>query len=72
MIEHFCKHAEQAVLKPITDSTGQSIYVDEYLGKTGSTERTKASQMYKQLIKKMDLANNSSSLDDWKKILNPS
>ncbi|WP_160725011.1 CBASS oligonucleotide cyclase [Bacillus sp. USDA818B3_A] len=66
MIEHFCRHAESAVLKPITDSTGQSVHVDTYLGKANSTERQRASNTFKQLLKKMNQAN---SLDTWKEIL---
>ncbi|PES34758.1 tRNA nucleotidyltransferase [Priestia megaterium] len=66
MIEHFCRHAQGAVLKPITDSTGQSVHVDTYLGNAGSSDRKKASNTFKQLLKKMDKAN---SLNAWKDIL---
>ncbi|MGG1678744.1 CBASS oligonucleotide cyclase [Neobacillus sp. NRS-1170] len=66
MIEHFCRHAKSAVLKPITDSTGQSVHVDTYLGNSNSSERQRASNTFKQLLKKMDQAN---SLDTWKDIL---
>ncbi|WP_456364901.1 nucleotidyltransferase (plasmid) [Priestia aryabhattai] len=66
MIEHFCRHAQGAVLKPITDSTGQSVHVDTYLGNAGSSDRKKASNTFKQLLKKVDKAN---SLNAWKDIL---
>ncbi|WYQ42428.1 CBASS oligonucleotide cyclase [Bacillus sp. FSL W7-1321] len=69
MVEHFCRHAERAVLKPITDSTGQSVHVDDYLGTSKSIERQRASQTFKQLLKKIDRANTSKSLDKWKEIL---
>ncbi|PEP82114.1 CBASS oligonucleotide cyclase [Bacillus pseudomycoides] len=69
MVEHFCRHAERAVLKPITDSTGQSVHVDTYLGNAKSPERQRASNTFKQLLKKMESANQSKSLDLWKGIL---
>jgi hypothetical protein len=66
MIEYFCRHAQSAVLKPITDSTGQSVHVDTYLGTSNSADRLRASNTFKQLLKKMDQAK---SLDMWKEIL---
>jgi predicted nucleotidyltransferase len=69
MIEHFCRHAERAVLKPITDSTGQSVHVDNYLGSANSHERKRVSHTFKQLLKKIDIANKANSISDWKKII---
>ncbi|SNT52753.1 hypothetical protein SAMN05444672_14030 [Bacillus sp. OK838] len=69
MVEHFCRHAERAVLNPITDSTGQSVHVDTYLGNAKSSERQRASNTFKQLLKRMEIANRANSLDAWKQIL---
>lgn len=69
MVEHFCRHAEKAVLRPITDNTGQSVHVDNYLGAANSVERQRASTTFKQLLKRIKTANITNSLDSWKKIL---
>ncbi|MED4912108.1 CBASS oligonucleotide cyclase [Brevibacillus centrosporus] len=69
MVEHYCRHAEKAVLKPITDSTGQSIHVDNYLGETNSVDRQRASTTFKQIIKRIENANNTNSFASWKTIL---
>jgi len=69
MVEHFCRHAEKAVLKPITDSTGQSVHVDNYLGPANSDERQRVSNTFKQLLKRIEIANSKNSIDSWKKIL---
>ncbi|MFM1654586.1 CBASS oligonucleotide cyclase [Brevibacillus sp. B_LB10_24] len=69
MVEQFCRHAEKAVLKPITDSTGQSIHVDNYLGESNSVYRQRASTTFKQIIKRIENANNANSFDSWKKLL---
>lgn len=69
MVEHFCRHSEKAVLRPITDSTGQSVHVDSYLGEANSVERQKVSVTFRQLIKRIETANNTNSLGAWKSIL---
>ena len=43
MLIHFLGHSIEAVKRPITDSTGQSRYVDEYLGPADSKLRERAS-----------------------------
>ncbi|WNC15484.1 CBASS oligonucleotide cyclase [Brevibacillus brevis] len=69
MVEHFCRHAEKAVLRPITDSTGQSVHVDNYLGGANSVERQRVSTTFKQLLKRIETANNTNSFSSWKSIL---
>ena len=49
MLIHLLGHAMDAVKSPITDSTGQSRYVDEYLGQAGSKERERASTYFGQM-----------------------
>jgi hypothetical protein len=44
LLDHVLRHATTRVLTPIRDITGQSKYVDEYLGNKGSPERQLASQ----------------------------
>ncbi|OME46849.1 hypothetical protein BSK59_28815 [Paenibacillus odorifer] len=68
MVGHFCRHAEKAVLKPIADSTGQSVHADNYLGAANSVDRQRASTTFKQILKKVEAANSTNSLASWKKI----
>ena len=42
MLNDFFKYSAKAVLKPIVDSTGQSRYVDEYLGAANSKLRKRS------------------------------
>ena len=49
MLVHLFGHAMDAVKSPITDSTGQSRYVDEYLGPAGSKLRRGASTQFGQM-----------------------
>ena len=49
MLVHLLGHAMHAVKIPITDSTGQSRYVDEYLGPAGSKQRERASTYFGQM-----------------------
>ena len=49
MLIHLLGHAMDAVKSPITDSTGQSRYVDEYLGQAGSKLRKGASTQFGQM-----------------------
>ncbi len=43
MLNRLFRHSAKAVLNPTVDSTGQSRYVDEYLGAANSVERKRAS-----------------------------
>ena len=53
MLIHLFGHSVEAVMSPITDSTGQSIYVDEYLGPAQSIGRKRASTHLGQLRSKV-------------------
>lgn len=68
MLEHFCNHVENAVLRPIADRTGQSVHVDEYLGDSNSTQRKRVSHAFRMLGKKMSQSDSSLSVDGWKEI----
>lgn len=68
MLMHFCKHAENAVLHPIKDNTGQSVNVDEYLGPSNSANRKKLSHTFKMIGKKISQCDSSLSVDGWKEI----
>ncbi len=49
MLIHLLGHSINAVKSPITDSTGQSRYVDEYLGPAESGPRKRASTYFGQM-----------------------
>ena len=49
MLIHLLSHSIEAVERPITDPTGQSGYVDEYLGPADSRARTRASTYFGQM-----------------------
>ncbi len=49
MLIHLLGHSMDAVKSPIVDSTGQSRYVDEYLGSANSKPRKRASAYFGQL-----------------------
>ena len=45
MLNRLLRHSAKAAMSPITDSTGQSRYVDEYLGPADSGPRKQASNL---------------------------
>ena len=54
MLIHLLGHAIDAVKSPITDSSGQSRYVDEYLGRADSGPRNRASTYFGQMRGKVN------------------
>ena len=69
MLEHFFANAKTIVRKPIKDSTGQSIHVDEYLGKSNSEKRKAISYHLDIISRKIASANSASSLLAWKEVV---
>ena len=54
MLIHLLGHAMEAVKRPITDSTGQSRYIDDKFGRANSGPRTRASTYFGQMRGKVD------------------
>lgn len=54
MLLHFLRYSTQAVKSPIADPTGQSEYVDEYLGPSGSKLRNGVSTYFGQMRGKVN------------------
>jgi hypothetical protein len=69
MLTHFCAQARTGVLTPIVDSTGQTRHIDDYLGKSDSTERRRASSAIANLQRKIERADALESTDMWKEML---
>ena len=65
MLRHYFQEASQLVLRPIQDSTGQSVHVDDYLGARNTLERRIVSDAFSRVGRRMINADNSSSLDAW-------
>jgi hypothetical protein len=65
MLPHFISRAKELVLSPITDSTGQSIHVDSYLGPANSPERLRASHLLDRIYKRMRMATVAESKAQW-------
>ena len=49
MLVHLLGHSIEGVKRPITDSTGQSRYVDDKLGRADSGPRKRASTYFGQM-----------------------
>ena len=55
MLNHLFKHSTKAVLKPIGDSTGQTRFVDEYLGAVANSKlRERASGYFAEMRSKVN------------------
>ena len=54
MFRHFANFSSRAVKRPVTDPTGQSRHVDEYMGQQGSTRRQRASNSFRQMRKRLE------------------
>ena len=54
MVRHYVNYSSKAVKKPITDPTGQSRHVDEYMGPADSRRRQRASKTFKTMQRRLD------------------
>ncbi|AQQ05676.1 nucleotidyltransferase [Roseibium algicola] len=68
MLPHFFERARELVMSPITDSTGQSVHVDEYLGPTNSQLRVAASHVLSRIARRMRNATAAGSTSQWRAI----
>ena len=57
-------HSEVAVMSPIKDSTGQSRYVDDYLGQADSAPRKRASRHFRQMRGKINSCRTRAEFDE--------
>ena len=64
MLVHFLEHSMKAVKSPITDSTGQSKYVDEDLGSANSKLRKQASMFFGQMRDKVNSCKTRGEFND--------
>ena len=64
MLIHLLGHSIKAVIHPITDSTGQSRYVDEYLCTADSALRKRASTYFGQMRAKVSSCSTRAEFSD--------
>lgn len=69
MLEHFFKTAPEHCRKPIEDSTGQSVHVDEYLGEANSTQRLVIADALGRIGRRLINAGGARSLEEWRSVL---
>ncbi len=69
MMKHFFKEASNRVLKPMADSTGQSLHVDGYLKEKNSLERKMVADSLSNTHRKMSKADENSFYRSWENIL---
>lgn len=54
MFRHFADFSSRVVMRLITDPTGQSRHVDEYMGQQGSARRKRASSSFQRMRQRFD------------------
>lgn len=69
MVNHFFQKAPNMVMNPIKERTGQSKYVDDYLGNKESLTRGKIASTLLRVQNKLKTADKRQSLDDWAGLL---
>lgn len=69
MVAHFFDRAAELVKSPILDRSGQSVYVDEYLGAANSQERRVVSQALQRVRRKLQNADASKSVEAWSELV---
>jgi hypothetical protein len=65
MVQHFFDRASELVKTPIRDMTGQSDYVDDYLGQRNSSEREAIGRALRNIAQRMKEADTRHSVNDW-------
>jgi hypothetical protein len=65
MLEHFVEQASRLVRSPIIDKTGQSLHVDDYLGKPDSEARIRVAYTLENVFRRMRKADEAGYSDEW-------
>ena len=64
MIRHFVDFSSRAVIKPITDPTGQSRHVDEYMGQQSSVRRQRATKSFQRMRHRFDVCGTKEDIEN--------
>jgi predicted nucleotidyltransferase len=68
MIKYFFQMAQEKVKQPIKDRTGQSLCVDDYLGRDNSPQRMRISYALSRISTRLKNAD-AGSIEEWESIL---
>jgi hypothetical protein len=68
--KHLISACVNSVQRPIADITGQSAYVDEYLGAVRSVKRRNVADAFTRIQRRMNAADSSASVQAWKELFN--
>ena len=68
MLKHFFKSATEHITQPIRDSSGQSVNVDDYLGKENSLDRRIVADALGRIGRKIRNADGAKALDRWEDV----
>jgi hypothetical protein len=68
--KHLISACVNSVQRPIADITGQSAYVDEYLGGEGSVKRRNVADAFTRIQRRLNAADSSASVQAWKELFN--
>jgi hypothetical protein len=69
MLPYFFQRAADLVKRPVVDSTGQSVHVDEYLGAENSQKRLNISHVLSRVAIRMRNATAGQSIEQWRALL---
>ena len=69
LLYKFFREAPAKVRKPIKDQTGQTNYVDEYLGPHGNVKRLLVADSLERISRKLDLADGAFLKSTWSELL---
>lgn len=69
MLQHFFERAPGLVLNRIRDQSGQSSYVDEYLGSPGSAKRRVTADALARIGRRLRNADGARSVQRWSELL---
>ena len=68
MLRHFFEQAQHDVRRPIRDTSGQSVHVDEYLGDTDSIRRRIVADAIGRIARRIRNADGARSLEGWREL----
>jgi hypothetical protein len=69
MLRHFFDKLPDAIREPMRDTTGQSVYVDEYLGVRDDVRRHVVSDAIDRIARRIRNADGAKSLDRWRELV---
>jgi SMODS domain-containing protein len=70
MFRHFCDYVGKNVTKPVADSTGQSVHVDDRLGQANSTVRRQIAATVTRMVSRLDAGDARHDAGKWGDVLN--